>query len=244
VLIFYFDFNPEVGVIHVPLEVKGIGGIKKWMNGKIHYGEEVPDLGYIRVAAKNLPTVKIKKEPDFREGEEVFISGFPMGADVLRAPGWIHQFSPTLQKAIISAILPMPCDNPHALLLDCVLESGSSGSPVFKGSSGELIGMVYSGIKEPQWIIDKRGRGLLMYKTPTAHTLAIPSNYLNKLVNGLKDIEELKEHKLEGVKSIKGLIKEAEKKGRLTKVQPKTREGIAKKISAKDIEFPDGFKKI
>lgn len=239
VVIFYFHFIPEVGMMTIPLEVKAAGVVKEWMKGKIHYGEKIPDVGFIRVATKDLPTIKVKKEANFQEGDEVFVSGFPMGTDVLRAPGWIQQFSPTLQKAIISAVLPMPCKNPHALLLDCVLESGSSGSAVFDADSGEVVGMVYSGVKEPHYLVDKYAKGVLIYETPTAHTFAIPSNYLNQIVDGLGSIKELQEHELEKVKSIKELIEEAEKEGRVTKIQPKTREGIAKKISAKDIEFPD-----
>lgn len=141
-----FRLAPE-GMKVIPLNVRGAGGIKKYLDGKHYYGEDVPDVGLLDVNVKNLPALELS-ENGLSEGMEIGITGFPMGTETLRAPGWIHQISPTLKKGIISAILPFPCDNPHALLLDLMTQSGSSGSPVFDINTGKVVGMIYAGLED------------------------------------------------------------------------------------------------
>ena len=73
-----------------------------------------PDLAFVPVKARGLPAVALDGPEAIDEGTEVATAGFPMGTDALMAPGWIHQVTPTLQRGIISAVLPFPCPTPHA----------------------------------------------------------------------------------------------------------------------------------
>lgn len=120
----------DEGMVSIPLSIKSAARME--LTGQhVYYGEQTPDVALIRVNAVGLPSLQLPTDPVFSEGEDVFVGGFPMGVRTLLAPGWIHQISPTLQHAIVSAVLPFPCEMPHALLLDVVTEGGSSGSPVF-----------------------------------------------------------------------------------------------------------------
>jgi len=174
IVVLFFHFVPEKGMMTIPLEVKGVGTLRreKPIEG-YHYGTELPDLGFIKVDIKDLPALKIAKKLELKEGDEVVLAGFPMGTDTLRAPGWVHQLTPTLQAGIISAILPFSCENPHAILLDIMTQGGSSGSPILNPLNGEVVGIEYAGIIEPKELkIDSRK---FIYENNTSLTLAIPA---------------------------------------------------------------------
>jgi len=179
------------GTIITPLNIVGVGSPLP-MNQKINYGENIPDIGIIEVNVKNLPTVKIADKFILQEGAEIATCGFPMGTDALRAPGWIHQLSPILQRGVISAILPMVCDNPHAIMIDIVTEGGASGSPVFDIATGEIVAILYAGLLETRDMTNHRENSALIYKNSTSHTLAIPSHYLQFALKGLSNNKEFK----------------------------------------------------
>jgi len=161
----------------VHMNIVGVAGISAMKTGEYYYGPQVPDIGFIAVDVVNLTPLLLTPNLKFREGDSIAIAGFPLGTDTLRAPGWLHQLTPTLQTGIISAILPFPCDNPHAILLDVMAKGGSSGSPVFHCESGDVVGMVYGGINE-QLILNGGSGGALFYRNPTTLTLAVPSHFL------------------------------------------------------------------
>jgi S1-C subfamily serine protease len=158
-----------------------------------------------------------------------------MGIRTLRAPGWLHQISPTLQRGIISAVLPFPCANPHALLLDCVVEGVSSGSPVFN-EAGDVIGMVYAGI--PEQNVLRGDSAALAYNTPTAHTLAVPGHLLRDIVDKF-DISQVNRADLPPAQPIAKLVEDAERDGRLIRREPKFGVDPAMPpIDASEIEYP------
>lgn len=136
------------GMLVIPVEIIGIAGIAAFEGGKYYYGPDIPDVGFIHINVKNLPVLNISTEYNYSEGNPVAISGFPLGTQTLRAPGWLHQVTPTIQHATIAAILPYPCNNPHAILLDVMAKPGSSGSPVLDMNSREVIALVYGGIND------------------------------------------------------------------------------------------------
>jgi len=209
VIVLYFHWIPDKGMMPIPLEVKGVGVLKreKPVEG-YNYGPDIPDLGFIHVHIKDLPALKIAEKLNLEEGDEVMLSGFPMGTDTLRAPGWLHQLTPTLQSGIISAILPFSCDNPHAILLNIMTQGGSSGSPVFNPSTGEVIGIEYAGIIEPKTLSGKSG--ILIFEDNTSLTLAIPAKIVNEIYQKIDDVEEFKNADISKSDTIESLIAKKE----------------------------------
>lgn len=137
------------GMVTAFFDVEGVGTLarEKPIEG-IHYGDDTPDIGFIFVKVKGLPVVELETTFNLREGDEVYMSGFPMGTDTLRAPGWIHQVNPVLQKGIVSAIQPFPCPRPHGLLIDAMSQGGASGSPIFNPNTGKVAALLYAGLNE------------------------------------------------------------------------------------------------
>lgn len=211
IVVLYFHWIADKGMMPIPPEVKGVGGLKreKPVEG-YNYGPDIPDLGFIHVHIKDLPALKIAEKLELQEGDEVMLAGFPMGTDTLRAPGWLHQLTPTLQSGIISAILPFSCDNPHAILLNIMTQGGSSGSPVFNPSTGEVIGIEYAGIAEPKTLSGKSG--ILIFKDNTSLTLAIPAKIVYEIYQKIDEVEEFKSVDISKFDTIESLIAKKEVK--------------------------------
>lgn len=209
IVVLYFHWIPNKGMMTINLEVKGVGGLKreKPIEG-YNYGPDIPDLGFIHVHVKDLPVLKIAEKLELQEGDKVMLAGFPMGTDTLRAPGWLHQLTPTLQSGIISAILPFSCDNPHAMLLNIMTQGGSSGSPVFNPLTGEVIGIEYAGIVEPKTLSGKSG--ILIYENNTSLTLTIPAKIIHGIYQKIDEVEEFKNADISKFDTIESLIAKKE----------------------------------
>ena len=105
-----------------------------------------PDLpSIVPLSATGLPSLELAAGV-VEEGMDAATAGFPMGTRMLTAPGWLHQIGPTLQKGIVSAVLPFPCETPHAIALNIMVQGGASGSPVFDPSTGRVMGMISHGL--------------------------------------------------------------------------------------------------
>jgi len=168
-----FHNEPGIGVINYSLEVDGV---TKLSTPPSRYLKTPIDVGFIHVNCKNLPEASIEKTPSFQEGGLVATAGFPMGTDLLRAPGNVHQMTPTLRQGVVSAILPFPCDDPHAIMMDIEAMGGASGSPVFNPQTGEVLGILYGGAREPMSVQVGGQRGFGARTTGLSY--AIPSNWL------------------------------------------------------------------
>lgn len=201
----YFHWIPDKGMATITMEIKGAGIIKKERpTDGYSYGPEIPDLGFIHVHMRDLAALKIAEKLELEEGDEILLSGFPLGTKALRAPGWLHQLSPTLHSGIVSAILPFPCENPHAILIDTMSHGGSSGSPVFNKSDGAVIGMVYAGLIETKSV--EGVSGLLLYQNNTSLTLAISSNIIHSIFKKVDDIEVIRKVDVSKFDTIESLI--------------------------------------
>jgi|GEM_PF-1083023 len=175
-------FIPDKGMAIVPLEIVGVGIAKREIPFEgYNYGSDIPDVGFIRVKVKGLSALKIANKFDLDEGEHIMTSGFPMGTDALRAPGWLHQVSPTLQEGIVSSILPFPCNDPHAILLNVMVQGGASGSPIFNPANGDVIGIVNAGLVEPSVI--NLGKIRLPYVKNTMLSFAVPAKVIKDIYN-------------------------------------------------------------
>jgi S1-C subfamily serine protease len=115
----------------------------------LHY-DSLPDLALCRIDAEALKRhaplrhVELVRSEGVREGDDVATCGFPLGL-VLDQSTRLRQMTPIVQRGIVAAVLPFGgLKNPHAFQLDIHVNPGSSGSPLFRVESGEVIGIVFA----------------------------------------------------------------------------------------------------
>ena len=182
----------EESVAEIPLDVLGIFRVEGLIpRGKgVYYGPEKPDFNIVRVRAKELPKVELEPSTErLIEGTEVGTIGYPMGTSALRAPGWLHQFGPFLQRGIISAILPSRCRSPHSFVINLMSMGGASGSPVFLTESGRVIGILNAGLTQPIPLFTRvedslQAAGLV--QTSTNFTYVVPAYYIASTLKHLR----------------------------------------------------------
>ena len=147
VLCYYFHEVPGEGMMEIPIEVMGVFVPQKLKVKGYYYGPEIPDIAFVKVKVRGIPSLKVNSSGnDLTEGKEIATAGFPMGTEALMAPGYLHQFTPILQRGIISAVLPFRCSTPHAVMINVMCQGGASGSPVFFPGSPELVGVLYGSL--------------------------------------------------------------------------------------------------
>jgi S1-C subfamily serine protease len=170
-----FHMCPE-GMLEVPLEILGVAQISKFGHPQFYYGpKEGPDIAFVHVGVRGLPQVTLDAETPLIEGMDVATAGFPMGTDALTAPGWLHQLTPTLQRGIISAVLPFTSPKPHAFSVDIMTQGGASGSPVFLCETGAVIGVLYAGLHDIDLTLAKKDP----YRLPTNISYVVPAHYIS-----------------------------------------------------------------
>jgi S1-C subfamily serine protease len=168
------------GLLQIPLEVIQWSIIENFKPAGNYYGpKEGPDIGLVQVRAKGLLEVSLDSTTVIEEGVEIGTAGFPMGTEALHAPGWLHQVSPTLQRGIVSAVLPFVGSAPHAYSVNVMVQGGASGSPVFLASTGAVIGILYGMLKERKHTVGLREP----YQVPTNISYVVPANYLTALID-------------------------------------------------------------
>src|SRR5258708_5492072 len=100
--------GPEavLGAVAFPVlfaEIKAYSHIASFSSNGPYYGEAVPDLAFVQLKVRDLPTLSLVTEPNtIRAGIPVATAGFPMGTDPLLVYGSINQLVPFLRKGIIS----------------------------------------------------------------------------------------------------------------------------------------------
>jgi hypothetical protein len=222
----------HLGMFQVPLSIRAVFKITGSMG---MYAPQAPDIGFLRVAMTDLPTVEIEEEPRHQEGGEFGLAGFPMGTTLLRAGGTVQQINMTLRRGTIAAILPFPCSNPHGLLLDVLTQGGSSGSPLFDRETGKVIGVLWGGLDQPRAIAV--GNGQLPYTVPTGISYAVPSHILAKALRIANESEAAAGHDLGEMPSLPKFVQQGlddHAAGRL----PSAFEIVADQIPASDVVLP------
>lgn len=142
------------------------------------------DLALIRIDGAPLPVLKLRDSDSVHEGQEVLITGFPIGA--ILGP------FPATHRGMISAITPIAIPQRTAaeldpavvnrltrgtfpvFQLDATTYPGSSGSPIYDPSTGEVLGIVnmtfVKGTKESA------------LSEPSGITYAVPARHLEALL--------------------------------------------------------------
>ena len=178
------DGTKGVGIVNVDIESMGDADV--WGDTSMYLGPNPPEVSLLLLSVRETPAVELATEP-LQEGEQVAFGGFPMGTRTLSAPGWLHQFSPSLQSGIVSAILPhQSAPLPHAFLLDANTQRGASGSPVFR-EGGKVVGMVYMALVNRETIGGGAGdAGFVYYTVPTSLTGCVPFPVLKQVYDAAK----------------------------------------------------------
>jgi len=174
-------YSTPDGQVEIPLEVVGVGIIGKFEHGPAYYGPPRPDVAFVHVKAMGLQALAIADDELIVEGTELATAGFPMGTDALIAPGYVHQVTPTLQRGIISAVLPFACEAPHAFTLNVMTQGGASGSPVFDPQTARVAGVLYAGLED---VGVTKGKDI--YRLPTNISYVVPSHVLRNSLAALK----------------------------------------------------------
>lgn len=184
-----FHWVPGEGMGQIPIEILGAFCVDDMQVEGHYYGPRRPDIAFVHVKAKGLPKIEIdSKAVALQAGARVATAGFPMGTDALSAPGWIHQLTPTLQEGIISAVLPFPCDAPHAVMVNIMSQGGASGSPVFSPSAPVAIGVLYGGLDDTESLEGTSTR----YTVPTNFSYFVPAYILENVLQRIRKDPQLK----------------------------------------------------
>lgn len=142
------------------------------------------DLALLRIQGDPLPALALGDADSVREGEMMVFTGFPIGA--------VLGLYPVTHRGIISSITPVvrPVDNAAQLSptqlrrmrtpfdvfqLDAIAYPGNSGSPVYRQSNGEVIGVLNS-------VFVKESRETALER-PSGISYAIPVNWLKALLS-------------------------------------------------------------
>jgi S1-C subfamily serine protease len=166
----------ELGVLSMFFDIRGIAELQAFEHRGPYYGGAKPDMGIVHVDIRKAPALLVSSETP-REGQELATAGFPMGTDALTAPGYLHQMCPTLQRGIVSAILPCECNYPHAFTLNVMARGGASGSPVFRGSDGAVVGVLYAALEDIQLTGTQPP-----YTVPTNISYVVPGHYVKRMI--------------------------------------------------------------
>lgn len=214
----------DQGMVEIPLEILGVAMIGEFSTGPAYYGpKKGPDLAFVHVKARGLPPVQIDSRSVIDEGTEIATAGFPMGTDALVAPGWIHQLTPTLQRGIVSAVLPFPCPTPHAYSVNIMAQGGASGSPVFLCDTGAVVGVLYAGLNDYALTLKNKD----VHRVPTNISYVVPSHYLTNSLGGFLKMEDMRLPP--DAKTIDEMLKNAE----FRNILEKGRDWVTKKVDPK-----------
>jgi S1-C subfamily serine protease len=142
------------------------------------------DLSVMKISGVPLPALRIADSSTAKEGQSVLVTGFPIGAA-------LGPFAST-HRGMIAAIAPIATPQPTAgsldpkvvrrisrgafdiFQLDAVAYPGSSGSPVYDPTSGDVLAVVN--------MVFVRGTREAALTQPSGITYAVPSRHIQELL--------------------------------------------------------------
>ncbi len=146
------------------------------------------DLAVLKIDGPPLPGLKLRDSDTVREGQDVLMTGFPVGAV-------LGPFAAT-HRGMIAAITPIAIPQARAadlepgtlrrlasgsfpvFQLDAVAYPGNSGSPIYDPDTGDVIGIVN--------MVLVKGTKEAALTNPTGITYAIPARHLKALLEQVK----------------------------------------------------------
>lgn len=141
------------------------------------------DLLLLKMEGDPVPALKIADAPRAREGQLYYFTGYPIGAVLGLYPA-THRaglaaiapvYSPTPATRNLTAKLIKRADDSFLIYqLDATAYPGNSGSPLYDGETGEVIGVINS--------VFVKGAKENVLRDPSGITYAIPARYVNALL--------------------------------------------------------------
>jgi serine protease Do len=146
------------------------------------------DLAVLKLSGAPVPALKVRDGGNAREGQEVFFTGYPIGA--VLGP------YPATHRGIISAVTPIAIPQARAgdldartvrrlssgsfpvYQLDAIAYPGNSGSPVYDPETGEVLGIVN--------MVFVKGTKEAVLTDPSGITYAVPASYLQNLLKNAR----------------------------------------------------------
>lgn len=150
--------------------------------------DESTDLALLRLTGPALPPLELDDSGGTREGDEVLMTGYPIGA--VLGP------FPATHRAMIAAITPIAIPQRRAadlgpgvvrrlasgtfpvFQLDATAYPGNSGSPIYSPSTGRVIGIVN--------MVFVKGTKESVLTQPSGITYAIPIAHLQALLKTVR----------------------------------------------------------
>lgn len=142
------------------------------------------DLALLRLGGEPLPPLELRDSDTVKEGQEVLMTGFPLGAV-------LGPFAAT-HRGMISAITPIAIPQVRAadldpsvvrrlsrgtfpvFQLDATAYPGNSGSPIYDPATGEVMGIVN--------MVFVKGTKEAALTQPSGITYAVPASHLQALI--------------------------------------------------------------
>jgi S1-C subfamily serine protease len=156
----------------------------QWRQARTLAVDDDTDLALLKVDGPPLPALTLKDSDAVREGDDVFMTGFPIGA--VLGP------YPATHRGLIASITPIAIPQRRAadldaptlrrlssgtfpvFQLDATAYPGNSGSPIYDPDTGEVVGIVN--------MVLVKGTKESVLKDPTGITYAIPARHLQALL--------------------------------------------------------------
>jgi len=171
----------EVPAILLPSEGNETAKVREGRRAAVDPGS---DLALLKLSGNPLPPLTLHDSDTVHEGQEVLITGFPLG-------GIIGPFAAT-HHGMIAAITPIAIPQGRAadldpavvrrltngsfvvFQLDATAYPGNSGSPIYDPASGEVFGIVN--------MVFVKGTKEAALTQPSGITYAVPASHLQALL--------------------------------------------------------------
>lgn len=167
-------------VFHDVLPIKGI-------KATILAEDEIHDLAILEIEGVKLRALPLERNKRVEEGHKVLFTGYPIGL--------VLGMNPTTHTGIISSIAPIVLPSPTANIIkgdlikhlkepfdifqiDATAYPGNSGSPVYRISTGEVVGVIN--------MVFIKGKKEHILKEPTGITYAIPVKFVHELIQSIQ----------------------------------------------------------
>jgi serine protease Do len=156
----------------------------QWREAKEVAVDAGSDVAVLRISAPGLPALKIRGSDAVREGQQVFFTGYPIGA--------VLGLYPATHRGMISAISPIAIPqaragelDPHTIKrlatgpfpifqLDATAYPGNSGSPIYDPENGDVLGVIN--------MVFVKGTKESVLTQPSGITYAVPSSHIEELL--------------------------------------------------------------